>query len=890
VAVPAERLAGPAALGRSVVVRPGQAPPAPWAGAERVTVAAGGPEPAVARRLQEAWTTRTPLVVELHGDPPPPEATLAVPFWELDAGAEVPGERLRFLLTANAVDARDPERCRFEPLELAVALGARWGGPAEVSLPDGTAAWVDGGPLEPLGPGDLAGHPCVPRVHLVAGRLAALPASRPPAADLAPDQLAAVAHRRGPARIIAPAGSGKTRVLTERTRHLVRDRGVSPSAVSLVAYNRRAREEMAQRLGDVAGLDIRTLNSLALAIAGGTGPFQLPGSAPPPTTIDERQARGLLEALVPARRRRALTDPLEAWVDALSVCRLGLRHPDDVEAEFGDLTDFGEVLERYRAELRRRNVVDFDEQVVRALEVLCTDPQARRRARAAAPLLLVDEFQDLTPAHLLLVRLLAGPAAEVFGVGDDDQTIYGYTGASPRWLVDFERFFPGAHDHPLTVNYRCPPSVVDAAVNLLTHNRVRVPKAVVAAPGRQPVDGELRVERPADPDRALVDHVRALVAGGAGPGEVAVLARVNAALLPPLVFLSEAGVPVQRPPGVGVHLLERSGTGAALAWLRLATAPKRGLRAADLRLALRRPPRPLHPRIADWVCEQRSVRDLLALAGRVTNERESDTIAAFTADLARLREAAAAGADAAALLDVVYDQLGLLGAASQLDSSQRTARRAAHADELRALRAVAALQPDPAALGGWLRDRLARLAAAPDDPDRVTLATIHATKGQEWPHVVVHDVRRDLYPHHLAGDVEEERRVFHVAVTRGRTSVLVLASPPVSPFLAELAAPRPADRPWPTPEPAPHTRAAPARPARPGADRTPAHEALRAWRLKLARTDKVPPYVVLNDATLDAIVTADPCTLAELARVKGIGPAKLDRYGDEILGVLAEFR
>jgi DNA helicase II / ATP-dependent DNA helicase PcrA len=886
-------LAGPAALGRSVLVRPGQAAPPPWAEAARVIAT---DDPAVLARLHAAWSGREPLVIELAGELPHPATTWSGHFWELTPRTELPGERLHFLLTANTVDARDPQGASFWPLTAAVALGARVEGPAEVVVPGGTAAWVDGGPLEPLGPHDLDGHPMVPRVHLVCGRLAPLPTAGSTTADLAEDQLRAVTHTRGPARIIAPAGSGKTRVLTERTRHLVRDRGVVPAAVSLVAYNRRARLEMAQRLGDVAGLDIRTLNSLALAIAGGTGAFQRPGTGPRLTTVDEREARRILERLVPGRRRRALTDPLEPWVDALSACRLGLRAPDDIEAEYADVTGFADVLEQYRTHLRERNLLDFDEQVLTAIEVLLTDAEARRIARAAAPVLLVDEFQDLTPAHLLLVRLLAGPAGEVFAVGDDDQTIYGYTGASPEWLVDFDHFFPGAHDHPLTVNYRCPPAVVDAAVNLLSHNRHRVAKDIHAAPDREPLDGELRVERPPDPDRALVAHVQHLLTSGALPGEIAVLARVNAALLPPLLFLAQAGVPVRRPPGVDVHLLERSGTGAALAWLRLATAPERALDSADLRLALRRPPRSLHPRIADWVCEQRSVRDLLALADRVNNAKESDAIGAFAADLAVLRDAAAGGADAGALLDLVYDELGLLSAATQLDSSQRTARRAAHADELRALRAVAALHPDPAELDQWLRRALAAIPAGQDEPDVVTLATIHATKGQEWPHVVVHDVRRDLHPHHLAIDVEEERRVFHVAITRGRSSVLVLASAPRSPFLTELEEARPAQQAWPE---VVASRSAPTRAGGPptrvadGATErrtSPRHEALRAWRLKQAKAGAVPPYVVFNDATLDAIVDTDPTTLAQLGRVKGIGPAKLDRYGDEILGVLAEFR
>ena len=95
-------------------------------------------------------------------------------------------------------------------------------------------------------------------------------------------------------------------------------------------------------------------------------------------------------------------------------------------------------------------------------------------------MLLVDEFQDLTPAHLLLIRLLASPGGAVFGVGDDDQTIYGYNGADPAWLIDFAELFPGAGSHPLEVNYRCPAGIVDVVDRLLRHNDRRVAKTIRA--------------------------------------------------------------------------------------------------------------------------------------------------------------------------------------------------------------------------------------------------------------------------------------------------------------------------------------------------------------------------------------------------------------------------
>ncbi|MGI9612942.1 MAG: ATP-dependent helicase, partial [Acidimicrobiales bacterium] len=854
-----------------------------------VIAAATDSDESIIELLHQAWRSRERVVIEWSGELPSAVPTLTDAFHTLSPADELPGERLRFAVTANAVNLLGPQPT-FEPISLAVAIGAK---PVDGStLGDiavgGDARFVDGGPLAPYSSEDLGDLALVPRVHLIAGLLRPQRSDSPaPSAELAPDQLAAVAHRGGAARIIAPAGSGKTRVLTERTRHLVTDRGIAAAAVSLVAYNRRAKLEMSDRLGDVDGLDIRTLNSLALAIATGTGPFAVAGANARPrlTTISELDARRLLDRVVPGRRRRQLTDPLEPWIDALSACRLGLRDPGEIESAYGgDITGFPDVLIAYRAELRRRGELDFDEQILTALETLLTEPEVRATARRAAPMLLIDEFQDLTPAHLLLIRLLAGPAAEVVAVGDDDQTIYGYSGASPQWLVEFDRFFPGAADHPLTVNYRCPPEVVTAAANLLTHNRYRVPKEINPAPasiGEGPdakaaVHEPLAVNTTDEPQKRLVDHVEALIARGAGPDDVAVLARVNAALLPAIIYLADAGIPIAKPIGVDRSMLERSGVGAALSWLRLATGPEQRLRADDLRMAVRRPPRSLHPRIADWVCEQRSVKDLYGLAGRLNKERESQIVSELAGDLERLRKQADGGSSAVELLDEIYDGIGLLGAASQLDQSQRTARRAAHADELAAVRALAAIGPDPGELEDWITGHLDALPRS-DDPERgaaVTLATIHSTKGLEWPHVIVHDVRGDLHPHRLATDTEEERRIFHVAVTRCRQSVLINgyppgAGPPRSPFVAELHAARVEPHEaiegprWPQrsvgdTKPTAKKSSKPTRsePSSPAVAKL--RDALASWRGERCRADGVPAYIVLDNATLDAIAEAAP--------------------------------
>src|SRR5262249_27813994 len=204
--------------------------------------------------------------------------------------------------------------------------------------------------------------------------------------------------------------------------------------------------------------------------------------------------------------------------------------------------------------LRERDAADFDEQVTAAIERLLADPAFRRRSQRFARVLLVDEFQDLTPAHLLLIRLLSGPAGAVFGVGDDDQTIYGYAGATPRWLVDFDRWFPGSARHALEVNYRCPPAVVVAASNLLTRNAVRVPKQIrpgpasggpltVRAVGADGAGGG-NADEGAGPATCSARRVVELIDGGAAPADIAVLARVNASLAPVQVLLRHRGVPV----------------------------------------------------------------------------------------------------------------------------------------------------------------------------------------------------------------------------------------------------------------------------------------------------------------------------------------------------------
>ncbi len=326
---------GPIELARGVVISAGSRVPAPWQDAERIVIdqrVIVDPEDTV-RNLMDLAEARRPVVIELAVPfSEPPRSTEAAAPYTLGPRFWFPLDVLHHLVWSNAIDATGAEP-RWSVLDRAVELGSSVhvsdgdaGQPGDVMLPDGTRAWLDGGPISRRPPID--GAVVLHAVALEHGSLTP-PNDAGSAADLAPDQRAAVDHPGAAARIIAPAGSGKTRVLTERARHLLRGWRIPPAALSLVAFNKRAQQEMQARTTDLGGLQVRTLNAIALAIVNGTAPFMRQQRTL--RTIDEIEVRRVVGRLVQFPRKRN-SDPVAAWIEALSMIRLGLREPSEVEA------------------------------------------------------------------------------------------------------------------------------------------------------------------------------------------------------------------------------------------------------------------------------------------------------------------------------------------------------------------------------------------------------------------------------------------------------------------------------------------------------------------------------------------------------------------------------
>ena len=684
---------------------------------------------------------------------------------------------------------------------------------------------------------------------------------------------------------------------------------------------------MVERLPGGSRLNVRTIHSLGWEI--------LRMAKPGIRLIEEREQRRRLEP-ISAAPPRANTDTIGPYLEALDEVRIGLRDPELVEAERDDVPGFTETFRRYREGLERAGEADHSEQIYGAIEVLCRLPDLRSRWQAQCRHLLVDEFQDLTPAYLLLIRLVASPGLDVFGVGDDDQVIYGYAGADPGFLIDFEDLFPGATSHALEVNYRSPADVVESAINLLGYNKRRVDKTIRGISERQGLE---IVSMPGDElGMTAANHIATAIKGGAEPEAIAVLSRVNSSLLPVHVALSEAEVPFRSP--LTSATLDRTVLRAAFAWIRIALDPEQMGR-NDLFEIIRRPGRGITRLFGEMIGRRRGPFSLgqLAEMGDVLDGRRADRWGELCDDIAH---AAQSTASTPRLLEVLTHDIGLDRAAAALDAGRTRADRAAQGDDLTALRRVAPLGPGPDRFEPWLRERL----AAPVNAGGVTLSTVHRVKGLEWDHVVVFGADQGSMPHELSDDIEEERRVFHVALTRGRDTITILVdqSRP-SRFLAELDGSAPIET-----EARPRRDLAPARipsdavfvevgdeitvmggqrgvvdeilttgvlvksaesgavlsvpfgekvgkagktgvygrltPGSDGAADPGLIDRLKTWRLGQARAQGVPAYVVFNDRTLEALAALRPSTEEGLLQVPGIGPAKLEAYGDQLLDLL----
>jgi DNA helicase-2/ATP-dependent DNA helicase PcrA len=670
-----------------------------------------------------------------------------------------------------------------------------------------------------------------------------------PAVDLLdaldPEQREVAEALRGPVRVLAGAGTGKTRAITHRIAHGVAVGIYAPTAVLAVTFTTRAAGEMRGRLHRLGapGVQARTFHSAALRQLRWFWPTTYGGELP---TLTESK----LPLVAGAARRlrvptdRALLRDLASEIEWAKVSNVG---PDDYprvapgrgRAVAGlDPETVGRLFGGYEEVKRSQSRMDMEDVLLLTAGMLAEEERVAAQVRAQYKWFVVDEFQDVSPLQSALLDLWLGGRDEICVVGDPAQTIYSFAGADATYLREFPRKFDGTTSVELSRNYRSSPEIVEAANAVLTASgsggvRLRAQRPSGPAVRYTPATDEV-----AEAD-AVADTVGGLLRDGVPPSEIAVLFRINAQ--------SEA--------------FEE-----ALA--------SRGL--------------PYLVRGAARFFERAEVKQAVTL----------------------LRAAIRTDEAGSALPDLMRATLAGMGWSVEAPSARGQTR-----DRWESLQALMTMAEEAGGIdpGDFLAD-LDRRAAEQHAPAAggVTLATLHAAKGLEWDAVFLagmHDGAMPLVHATSDAEVEEERRLLYVGMTRARQHLVLSwaaartpggrANRQPSRFLdGLLPASARLSRAKPRPRRAAHCREC-GKPLATAAEKKrgrcadcPASydealfERLRAWRKARADQESVPAFVVFTDATLQLIAEQRPTSPAALLRINGVGPAKLERYGDGVLEVV----
>ena len=607
---------------------------------------------------------------------------------------------------------------------------------------------------------------------------------------LNPQQQEAVLNGDGPLLIVAGPGSGKTRVVTTRIANLILNRGVAPWEILAITFTNKAAKEMRERVerlvpaGDGGAPWIGTFHSMCArilrreidALEGYTRDFSI---------HDTGDRNGLIKSIVkelgydPKRFRAPV---IGGWISSRKNNR---GREDGLQLSDGSMDEdvYHAVEKKYRERMQQQNALDFDDLLLKVLDLFDNHPGVRDGYARRFRHVLVDEYQDTNRVQYLLVRHFASFHQNLTVCGDPDQSIYAWRGADIRNILDFEQDFPSAKVVRLEQNYRSTARILDAANVVIANNQARKEKDLFTEGEQGEQIAVIECGDENDEAREIAAQVRSHVARGGRYGDCAVLYRAGFLQRAIETALRYDSVPYQVV--ARLEFYQRTEIKDVIAYLRLAlnpaddvafvrvvNTPSRGV--GDTSLA----------RLASFAAERglslsAALQDPLAL--EAIRGRAKKGLAAFAELMEEL--APARELDAAVALDVVLEAIDVDRWMAELDDGTSTVDRAANVEELRAFAAdYDSRQPD-----GKLRGMLEEVALVADtdayegDEDRVKLMTLHACKGLEFPFVVIAGAEDELLPHERAVDeaeepgtaIEEERRLVYVEITPAMQRLLI---------------------------------------------------------------------------------------------------------------------
>ncbi|MEU9633289.1 DNA helicase PcrA [Streptomyces tendae] len=649
------------------------------------------------------------------------------------------------------------------------------------------------------------------------------------------NQRAAVVHSGTPLLIVAGAGSGKTRVLTHRIAHLLAERHVHPGQILAITFTNKAAGEMKERVEQLVGpranaMWVMTFHSACVRILrreskklGFTSSFSIYDAA------DSKRLMALVCRDLDLDPKRF---PPKSFSAKISNLKNELIDEEDFAAQAADGFEktLAQAYAMYQSRLREANALDFDDLIMTTVNLLRAFPDVAEHYRRRFRHVLVDEYQDTNHAQYALVRELVGvpsehpvdvppeaevPPAELCVVGDADQSIYAFRGATIRNILQFEEDYPDATTILLEQNYRSTQTILSAANAVIERNESRRPKNLWTNQGSGAQITGYVADTEHDEAQFVADEIDRLTdAGEAKAGDVAVFYRTNAQSRVFEEVFIRTGLPYKVVGGVRFY--ERKEVRDVLAYLRVLANPEDSV---PLRRILNVPKRGIGDR-AEAMIDALSQREKISFPQALRRVDEAYGMAARSANAVKrfntlmedLRTIVESGAGPATVLEAILERTGYL-AELQASTDPQDETRIENLQELAAVALEFEQEQAEGEESGTLADFLEKVALVadsdqiPDEEDGdgvVTLMTLHTAKGLEFPVVFLTGMEDGVFPHMRAlgqaKELEEERRLAYVGITRARERLYLTRSTlrsawgqpsynPPSRFLEEIPAP-----------------------------------------------------------------------------------------------------
>jgi DNA helicase-2/ATP-dependent DNA helicase PcrA len=599
-------------------------------------------------------------------------------------------------------------------------------------------------------------------------------------------QRAAVEHGEGPQLVLAGAGSGKTRVITARIRRLLAS-GVRPESILAVTFTNKAAGEMRERIGQsvgeqaASGIWLSTFHSFGVRfVREEAKPLGLGSRF---SVFDQGDSLGVVRQLLRSESQTDRRLDAQAVLSRVSLWKNAMLTPGEVRPKDDEYDQVAaSIYEAYESALRDMHAVDFDDLVTKPVMLLRDRPAVRRKWRSRFDHILVDEFQDTNVAQLHLVRLLSNEKGNVCVVGDDDQAIYGWRGACVDNILQFEKHFAGAIVTKLEQNYRSQEPILNVA-NAAIEKSTKRPYAKVLRPVRtagKPVRlctfGE-----PQEEASFVAAEIRKARQDGVDPSDIAVLYRSNtqAKLLEEELRIADIPYRVFG----GTKLFDRKEVKDGVAYLRVALNPRDEL---SLRRIINTPPRGLGAQSLGHIAAYAAANNMSLLRALRSAERIEALSPRAITSAKRLGEAvgrADKGFRAGRFSESAASLFRAVGMLDDFDGESPDDKRR-HENVQFLLRSIDRLETRAGSDREALRHLLQQILLDPSDaeePDRrsqVTLSSLHSAKGLEFSVVFLIGCVEGVLPHARTtdpritdaslADVEEERRLFYVGLTRAR--------------------------------------------------------------------------------------------------------------------------